>query len=150
SGYVDMSIGIAGLLGFSSPINFNNPYGAQNIQDFWRRWHISFSEWLRDYVYIPLDGSRVGSFRYGFNTLVTMFVSGLWHGVGLNYIVWGLMHGSALISHRIFMYLLPKRPPTRVGTIIASIITFNFVAFCWIFFATDTPDEALTILKSLS
>ncbi|MFT6383721.1 MAG: D-alanyl-lipoteichoic acid acyltransferase DltB (MBOAT superfamily), partial [Bacteroidia bacterium] len=100
SGYSDIAIGLAALLGFRLPINFNSPYKAQNITDFWRRWHISLSTWLRDYLYISLGGNRKSKIRTYFNLFITMLIGGLWHGAALKFIIWGALHGVALMVHK--------------------------------------------------
>lgn len=151
SGYSDMAIGIAGLMGFISPQNFSNPYFSTSIQEFWRRWHISFSEWLRDYVYISLGGNRKGRIRQAMNTLVTMLVSGLWHGVGINYLIWGFIHGIGLIAQQTWKRLRNSaRQPGRIGVIVAWFVTLNFISFAWIFFRTDTPHDAFAVFSALN
>ncbi|GAB4194645.1 MAG: MBOAT family protein [Thermoflexibacter sp.] len=138
SGYTDIAIGIALLLGFRLNINFNSPYKAQNITDFWRRWHISLSSWLRDYLYISLGGNRKGKLRTYINLLLTMLLGGLWHGAHVRFIIWGALHGMALAVHKAFMEAFPSKTSTLGGKILNGIITFHFVCFCWIFFrATD-------------
>lgn len=139
SGYSDMAIGLAALLGFKLPINFNSPYKATNIADFWRRWHISLSTWLRDYLYISLGGNRKGKILTYRNLFLTMLLGGLWHGAAIKFIIWGGLHGIGLAVHRIW-----KRYTNfsfgKTGVIIGSILTFHFVAFCWIYFrAADVP-----------
>ena len=109
SGYSDMAIGIALLLGFRFPINFNSPYKSDSVTDFWHRWHISLSTWLRDYLYISLGGNRKGKFRTYVNLILTMLLGGLWHGASWNFMVWGGLHGVALAGHKFFRSLL-KRP----------------------------------------
>lgn len=141
SAYSDMAIGIAGLMGFSSPVNFKNPYAAFSLQDFWRRWHITFSEWLKDYVYIPLGGNRKGEIRKRSNLIITMLVSGLWHGVGMSYIVWGALHGIGLTIQN----LIHKTP----GKILSWLLTFNFVCFTWIFFRSENLNDAFRIITEL-
>ncbi|MCS7017772.1 MAG: MBOAT family O-acyltransferase [Cytophagales bacterium] len=140
SGYSDVAIGLALLLGFRLPLNFNSPYKAQNITDFWRRWHISLSSWLRDYLYISLGGNRKGKVRTYINLLLTMLLGGLWHGAHVRFIIWGALHGIALAVHKMWMEFFPTskaegKPNTALGS---GLLTFHFVAFCWIFFrATD-------------
>lgn len=200
SGYSDIAIGLAALLGFSLPINFNSPYKAQNITDFWRRWHISLSTWLRDYLYISLGGNRKGKIRTYINLAITMLLGGLWHGAAIKFIIWGGLHGIALVLHKIWVknrvqfsrylsvvffviglilvgtnksnissftsvfynpetHILPYSSilfilslvaisislifskirlsitlNTRLKTILAGLITFHFVAFCWMYF----------------
>jgi alginate O-acetyltransferase complex protein AlgI len=138
SGYTDIAIGLSLLLGFRLNINFNSPYKAQNITDFWRRWHISLSSWLRDYLYISLGGNRKGKVRTYLNLLITMLLGGLWHGAHIRFIIWGALHGLALALHKAYMEAFPQKTSTTVGKIVNGVITFHFVCFCWIFFrATD-------------
>ncbi len=151
SGYSDMAIGIAGLMGFISPQNFSNPYFSASIQEFWRRWHISFSEWLRDYVYISLGGNRKGRVRQAMNTLSTMLVSGLWHGVGFNYLIWGFIHGIGLVAQQIWKRLCTATQQHGwIRTFVAWFVTLNFISFAWIFFRTDTPQDAFAVLSALN
>jgi len=152
SAYSDMAIGIAGLMGFKSPINFNASYSAVDFRDFWRRWHITFSEWLRDYVYIPLGGNRKGRFRTYFNSLITMLVSGLWHGAGLNYLAWGLLHGLGLVFSNIRNEALQKWPNKarrNFEKLFSWFLTFNFICFFWIFFGAANLQNAFDIIKQL-
>jgi D-alanyl-lipoteichoic acid acyltransferase DltB (MBOAT superfamily) len=151
SGYSDLAIGIAGLMGFKSPANFNAPYLAIDFRDFWRRWHITFSNWLRDYVYIPLGGNRKGEIRTYFNLVITMLISGLWHGTGLNFVFWGFLHGLGLIASRIrekfgvgFRGFLEKFEKT-----LSWFITFNAVCFFWIFFRAESVSGAFAVIKQL-
>ena len=152
SGYSDMAIGIALLLGFRFPINFNSPYKSDSVTDFWHRWHISLSTWLRDYLYISLGGNRKGKFRTYVNLILTMLLGGLWHGASWNFIVWGGLHGVALAVHKFFRSLL-KRPKTYRSTGIrrffAVLITFHFVCFCWIFFRNTTFEASLTMIRQI-
>ncbi|MDY0181562.1 MBOAT family protein [Aliarcobacter skirrowii] len=144
SGYTDMAIGIALLFNIKLPINFNSPYKALNIQDFWRRWHITLSRFLRDYVYIPLGGNKKGSFRTYNNLLATFVIGGLWHGAGWTFVFWGFLHGLALIIHRVWTNL-----GFKMNTILAWFITFNFVNIAWIFFRAKEWDDAIKVLSSM-
>ena len=144
SGYTDMAIGIALLFNIKLPINFNSPYKATNIQDFWRRWHITLSRFLRDYVYIPLGGNKKGSFRTYSNLLATFVIGGLWHGAGWTFVFWGFLHGLALIIHRVWTNL-----GFKMNTILAWFITFNFVNIAWIFFRAKEWDDAIKVLKGM-
>ena len=156
SGCVDICRGISKVLGIHIVNNFNAPYFATSIKDFWRRWHISLSTWLRDYVYIPLGGNRKGKFRRYINLLITFFISGLWHGVGLNYMVWGLLHGLYQIFGEM---LLPFRKRFQkkfnVKTEVFSYramecaLTFVLVSFSWIFFRSNGLREAINIIKAI-
>jgi len=142
SGYTDIAIGVALILGFRLPVNFNSPYKAKNITDFWKRWHISLSQWLKDYLYIPLGGNRKGRIRTQINLMITMLLGGLWHGASLRFIIWGGLHGSGLVINRIWESVTGGRIlKGRIGNIIGILITFNFVSFCWIFFRAPDMDS---------
>lgn len=136
SGYSDMAIGIALLLGFRFPLNFDSPYQSRNITEFWRRWHISLSTWLRDYLYISLGGNRKGEVRTYLNQLITMLLGGLWHGASWRFIIWGALHGIALTVHKFYRARFPRVDtgynPWR--NILSAVATFHFVCLCWIFF----------------
>ncbi len=137
SGYTDIAIGVALLLGFRLPWNFNSPYKAANITDFWRRWHISLSSWLRDYLYIPLGGSRKGKTRTYINLMITMLLGGLWHGAAMRFIIWGGLHGLGLALHKGWMALFRKRKKLKNSVLshfISVFITFHLVTFAWLFF----------------
>lgn len=148
SGYTDMSIAVSSLLGFQTPENFDKPYFAQNIQEFWRRWHITLSNWIRDYVYIPLGGSRKGKIRTVINILITFALTGLWHGVGGTYIVWGLIHGVLLAFMNIFKKD-KKEDKNIIFKIVSIIFTFNLVCFSWIFFNSSTIDSAFKYIQHM-
>ncbi|MCC7401410.1 MAG: MBOAT family protein [Chitinophagaceae bacterium] len=141
SGYSDVAIGIAKWLGFTIPVNFRSPYQSKNITEFWRRWHISLSSWLRDYLYIPLGGNRKGVVRTYVNLMLTMLLGGLWHGASWNFIVWGGLHGAALAFHRIWKQKTEKLlKPVKNSVLVNALsvlITFHFVCFCWIFFKSS-------------
>jgi len=144
SAYTEMAIGSALVFGIILPENFRRPYLATNIRDFWRRWHITLSTFFRDYLYIPLGGSRLGPWRYVFATMITMALCGLWHGAGWTYVVWGLWHGLGLVVCRSWQQL--KRPlPTFVGW----AITFAFVVAGWVLFRSSSFGAAGTVLASL-
>lgn len=208
SGYSDMAIGLALLMGFTLPTNFRTPYQSQNITEFWRRWHISLSAWLKDYLYISVGGNRKGTFwgyffptvffisilawgfshlentkipitiaistilvfvtsiivsknrkknlHSSFNQMTTMLLGGLWHGANLRFIVWGALHGMALAIHKVFSEFFPNKN-TQQNSILDSfskvfftLITFHFVAFCWIFFRSKDFDIALNIINNIS
>jgi D-alanyl-lipoteichoic acid acyltransferase DltB (MBOAT superfamily) len=153
SGYSDMAVGIALLMGFHLPLNFNAPYQSTNITEFWRRWHISLSSWLRDYLYIPLGGNKVGKVRQYFNLMITMLLGGLWHGASFKFIVWGGMHGLALALDKAkielfkkFKVNVPKHALYQLG---GWFVTFNLVAFCWIFFRAISFESALAMLHQI-
>ena len=144
SGYTDMAIGAALLFNIKLPINFNSPYKALDIQDFWRRWHITLSRFLRDYIYIPLGGNRKGPFRTYNNLLATFILGGIWHGAGWTFVFWGFMHGMALVVHRFWKQLgftMPK--------VLAWFITFNFINIAWVFFRAKEWDDAIKVLSAM-
>ena len=145
SGYTDMAIGVALLFNIKLPINFNSPYKALNIQDFWRRWHITLSRFLRDYVYIPLGGNKEGSFRTYSNLLATFVIGGLWHGAGWTFVFWGFLHGMALVIHRAWSNL-----GFKMWNWLAWLITFNFVNIAWVFFRAKEWDDAMKILGAMA
>jgi D-alanyl-lipoteichoic acid acyltransferase DltB (MBOAT superfamily) len=157
SGYTDIAMGLALLLGFHIPENFNHPYSSLNLQDFWRRWHISFSNWLRIYLYISLGGNRKGKVRTYINLMVTMILGGIWHGAGLQFITWGTLHGLGLVvTHlsRDIKFLTSKRklniPFHTLSNLLSTGLawggTFLFVSFAWIFFRSENSDKALDII----
>ena len=155
SGYSDMAIGIALLLGFRFNINFDSPYQSGNITEFWRRWHISLSTWLRDYLYIPLGGNRKGQIRTYVNLLVTMLLGGLWHGAAVRFILWGAIHGVALALHKLYMQIFDalgwrRKKPLKIQRLLGQIITFHLVCFAWIFFRADSMETALSVITQIS
>lgn len=155
SGYSDMAIGIALLLGFRFPANFDSPYKSATITEFWRRWHISLSSWLRDYLYISLGGNRKGRFRTYVNLFITMFLGGLWHGAAMRFILWGALHGAALAVHKFMMERFPnsmKKSGSEMSLgrrIVSTLLTFNFVCFSWIFFRADSMQTAGEVLNQI-
>ena len=150
SGYTDIAIGIALLLGFRLPINFNSPYKAVSISDFWRRWHISLSRWLKDYLYISLGGNRKGRFRTYMNLFVTMLLGGLWHGASLKYVLWGGLHGVGLMFNKLWDSITGSRfKQGRFFKLIGILLTFNFVSFCWIFFRAPDMSSAFLMLRQI-
>lgn len=151
SGYSDIAIGIGKLLGFSIPENFNNPYFSSSIKEFWLKWHISLSSWFRDYLYIPLGGNRKGFLRQLLNIMVIFLFTGIWHGAGINFIIWGLLHGTFLIIPIIFTKYTSSffKINQSLKRIIGIIITFNLVNFFWVFFKTKTFSEASYIFSHL-
>lgn len=164
SGYTDVAIGSAILLGYQFPPNFNSPYASTNIQDFWRRWHISLSSWLRDYLYISLGGSR-GSGRYFTlrNLMLTMLLGGLWHGASWNFVFWGFLHGAALVVHRLWTdwraassptdaspNSTPENTPSNIlSNLFGKIATFHFVCAAWIFFRATSFGDAMAVFAGL-
>ncbi len=144
SGYTDMAIGIALLFNIKLPINFNSPYKAINIQSFWRRWHITLSRFLKDYIYIPLGGNRKSEFRTYNNLMATFIIGALWHGAGWTFVFWGFLHGLALIIHRVW-----SKIGFKLWTWLAWLITFNFINIAWIFFRAKEWDDAVKVLGSM-
>ena len=153
SGYSDIAIGAALILGFKLPVNFNKPYFATSPSDFWRRWHISLSSWLRDYLYIPLGGSKKSHVQTYANLATVMFLGGLWHGASWNFVIWGLLHGGYLAIHRLIVNKFPilneiQFFKTKTGKIISIIVTQYFVFLAWIpFRAHNTDDMMYSIQK---
>jgi D-alanyl-lipoteichoic acid acyltransferase DltB (MBOAT superfamily) len=154
SGYTDIAIGVALLLGFRFPDNFDNPYTARSLQDFWRRWHITLSRWLRDYLYIPLGGNRRGRVRTYVNLFVTMLLGGLWHGAQWTFVVWGGIHGAGLATghgrrarrERRGLDPLPDGPLERIWQ---RAVTFHLVCFAWIFFRAGSITGAFDLIGRL-
>jgi alginate O-acetyltransferase complex protein AlgI len=154
SGYSDMAIGMAKWMGFTINENFDSPYQSSSITEFWRRWHMSLSSWLKDYLYISLGGNRVGKFRQYANLMITMLIGGLWHGASFNFIVWGGMHGAALALDKAKLSLLQKIPKLnfrlpKLARVLGVLITFHFVCFCWIFFKASSFHDAGVIIKQI-
>lgn len=149
AGYSSMAIGVALLLGYRMPRNFDYPYSATSITEFWRRWHISLSTWLRDYLFIPLGGSRGSRAMYYRNLILTMVLGGLWHGASWNFVVWGAIHGAALIVHKLW-----SRSSVPAGSMMwsaASLIqTQSVVVIAWVFFRAQTFDDSATILAGMA
>ncbi len=144
SAYSDMAIGLALIMGLSLPLNFNAPYQAKTIQDFWRRWHITLSNFFRDYVYIPLGGNRHGELRYVIAAVGTMGLCGLWHGAGWPFVIWGLWHGMGLIGHHFWRKLTIPMP-----VVLSWAITLLFVLLGWVLFRAETLEAALTVYGSM-
>ncbi|HBD07621.1 MAG TPA: MBOAT family protein [Syntrophobacteraceae bacterium] len=167
SGYTDLVTGIALLMGYSIPPNFNNPYSARNLKDFWHRWHISLSLWLRDYLYIPLGGNRGGPTRKYLNIFITMTLGGLWHGANWNFLIWGCFHGLGLVATHLFTDVrtritskraaeatsVPANPLSRPVRTILDVAswasTFGFVTVGWVFFGTRSLDQATALLRQI-
>ncbi len=144
SAYCDMAIGVALFFNIKLPVNFNSPYKSLDIQEFWRRWHITLSAFLRDYVYIPLGGNRYGFSRTLTNLFITFLIGGIWHGAGWTFIVWGAMHGAALAVHRIW-----QKTGVRLNRLLAWFITFNFINIAWVFFRAEQLSDATHIARSM-
>jgi D-alanyl-lipoteichoic acid acyltransferase DltB (MBOAT superfamily) len=149
SGYSDIAIGLALLMGFTLPANFRTPYQSTSVTEFWRRWHISLSGWLRDYLYISLGGNRKGKIRTYFNLFMTMLLGGLWHGASWKFVLWGAMHGTVLAVEKAFNIPALSRKHTSL-TIPAGLLTFHFVAFCWIFFRASDFSNAMNVITNIS
>ena len=145
-GYSNMAIGLAFLLGFTFPKNFDYPYFAQSITEFWRRWHMSLSSWFRDYVYIPLGGNRLGQWKTVRNLLIVFFLTGLWHGAAWRFIVWGLYHGAFLMLERFGLGRILERAPRLVRHLYAIVV----VMVGWVFFRADSLRQALTYLAAMA
>ena len=143
SGYTDMAIGIAKLFGFHFPVNFQRPYLAGSVTEFWRRWHISLSSWLRDYVYIPLGGNRGGRLRTYRNLMLTMLVGGLWHGASWNFVVWGALHGAMLSGERMFRGRVRGLYPLR------ALAAFAAVCVAWVFFRAATLRDSVHVIQQM-
>jgi alginate O-acetyltransferase complex protein AlgI len=144
SGYTDMAIGAALLFNINLPLNFNSPYKATNIRDFWQRWHITLSRFLRDYVYIPMGGNKKGSFKMYCNLLTTFLLGGLWHGAGWTFILWGALHAFAIIFHRVWC-----NTRVKLNRLVAWFVTFNFINISWIFFRAEEWEDATKVLKGM-
>jgi D-alanyl-lipoteichoic acid acyltransferase DltB (MBOAT superfamily) len=150
SGYTDMAIGLALLLGFRFPQNFDSPYAATSVQDFWRRWHMTLSRWLRDYVYIPLGGSRKGRRRTHINILLTMLLGGLWHGSAWTFVAWGALHGGwQVFERRRRDRAGAHRRPGTLSPWVGRLVTFHVVCLGWVFFRADSFQTAGLVLSRL-
>jgi D-alanyl-lipoteichoic acid acyltransferase DltB (MBOAT superfamily) len=154
SGYTDMAIGFALLLGVQFPQNFDSPYRAVTLQDFWRRWHMTLSRWLRDYLYIPLGGNRKGGWKTYRNLMLTMLLGGLWHGASWTFVVWGGIHGTwqageRWVAERRRAQGLPEEPATPLGRTLRWFVTFHVVCLAWVFFNARTFSQAADILEQL-
>jgi D-alanyl-lipoteichoic acid acyltransferase DltB (MBOAT superfamily) len=157
SGYTDIAIGSALLLGVRFPRNFNSPYKAEDLADFWRRWHISLSTWLRDYLYIPLGGNRISEWHTYRNLMITMLLGGLWHGASWTFVFWGFLHGLGLAVTRAYQRFRERRgaaarPGRRPFAVRAALVllTFHYVCFAWIFFRAPTFSKAVLVLRQIS
>ena len=149
SGYSDMAVGTAKALGYTFNRNFNMPYISKNVTEFWKRWHISLSTWLQEYLYIPLGGNRKGEFRRYINLFLTMVLGGLWHGANYTFILWGFMHGLALCVHKLFMKFRKKDKGTILGGVMSAVLTYIFVCICWVFFRAENIHIALDVLSRM-
>jgi len=150
SGYSDMAIGLGKMMGFDLGINFLLPYQSKNITEFWRRWHISLSSWLRDYVYIPFGGNRGGKYKMYRNLMLTMLIGGLWHGAAWKFVFWGGMHGIALALHKALKPRLDKLPKNWFITALSWFVTFHFVIFLWIYFRAQSFQQAMDVITQIT
>ena len=146
SGYTLIVTGFGLLLGITLPLNFAQPYLSSNLKEFWRRWHISLSSFIRDYIYIPLGGNRTGFAWSQMNLLIAMLISGIWHGVGIGFVIWGLIHGLGMVLCNLFQRFFSY----KVHPILAYSLTFGFVAFAWVFFKASSTEQALRIFANLN
>lgn len=144
SGYTDMALGIALMFSIKLPINFNSPYKSRNIQEFWRRWHITLSNFQRDYVYVPLGGNRQGRLRTLYNLMITFLLGGLWHGAGWTFVFWGFLHGTAMIIYRSC-----RNINFKMNYFLSWFITFNFINITWVFFRARTWQHAVKVIKGM-
>ncbi len=152
SGYSDMAVGCARCLGYDLPRNFNLPYLSRNVTEFWKRWHISLSSWLQEYLYIPLGGNRKGRARTYLNLMLTMVIGGLWHGAAWNFVAWGALHGAALCVHKLFLAWKKRRgigEAGPLGTALSILLTFHVAVFCFVFFRADSIGKAWSILRAI-
>ena len=154
SGYSDMAIGVAKIFGFDFKDNFNYPYLAKNVTEFWKRWHISLSSWLQEYLYYSLGGNRKGKIRTYINLFLTMLLGGLWHGAAWTFVAWGALHGLALIIHKLLMQYKQnkfedKYATTPLWNIISICMSFAFITFCWIFFRATSFSNAYEIIRGI-
>jgi len=155
SGYSDMAIGLSRVFGVKLPLNFDSPYKAVNIIDFWRRWHMTLSRFLRDYLYVSLGGNRKGKTRRYINLFVTMLLGGLWHGAGWTFVLWGGLHGVYLVVNHAWRALRERLgqnvdPSTRTGRALARLTTFVAVVIGWVFFRATSLDDASAILRGMA
>ncbi|MDA8715182.1 MBOAT family protein [Flavobacteriales bacterium] len=145
SGYSDMAIGLGKMIGFKFPENFNFPYLSRSITEFWQRWHMTLSAWMRDYLYVPLGGNRKGPFRTYLNLFLVFFISGFWHGAAWNFVVWGCFHGVFLVIERLFL----KKILDRIPGVLSVLYCFFLVLVGWVFFSTKTIDQSWTLLEKM-
>ncbi len=149
SGYSDMAIGLALIMGFKLGINFDSPYQSRNLTEFWRRWHLSLSSWLRDYVYIPLGGNRKGTVRTYVNNFLTMLIGGLWHGAAWKFVFWGAMHGVGLAVHKACKPILKMIPDNFITIFLFWFITFIYVSLLWVFFRAASFEDSVLIIRNI-
>ncbi|MDE7160593.1 MAG: MBOAT family protein [Muribaculaceae bacterium] len=149
SGYSDMAIGLALMMGFRLGMNFDSPYQSRNLTEFWRRWHISLSSWLRDYLYIPLGGNRKGTLRTYVNNFLTMLIGGLWHGAAWKFVFWGAMHGIGLAIHKACKPVLSKIPDNFLTGFFGWLLTFVYVSLLWVFFRAASFEDSVLIIGNI-
>jgi D-alanyl-lipoteichoic acid acyltransferase DltB (MBOAT superfamily) len=152
SGYADMALGVARMFGIRLPVNFNSPYQANNIIDFWRRWHMTLSHFLRDYLYIPLGGNRKGPVLKYINIIITMLLGGLWHGAGWNFLIWGALHGLFLCLNHLWIYIwsgISITIPSVIGTLFSRSLTLIAVVVAWVFFRAETTNGAMAMVDAM-
>jgi D-alanyl-lipoteichoic acid acyltransferase DltB (MBOAT superfamily) len=149
SGYSDIAIGTAKIMGYDLMTNFRRPYFSTNIREFWQRWHISLSSWFRDYVYIPLGGNRVAKWRWYLNLFITFLVSGLWHGANWTFVIWGALHGIYQVVGTSFKNIMPRVSYPNLSFGVNVLITFLIVCFAWIFFRANNVSEAFYIVHKI-
>lgn len=154
SGYCDMAIGIALFFGITLPINFNSPYKASNIKEFWKRWHMTLGRFLTEYLYIPLGGNKRGFKRELVNVFIVFTLSGIWHGAGWGFIIWGVLHASAMVVQRVYRYILKnifgiEEIRNKLYIVMCWILTFNFINLSWVFFRSESVSGAMSMLKSM-
>jgi alginate O-acetyltransferase complex protein AlgI len=148
SGYSDIAIGISRIIGFDLPENFNMPYSSTSITEFWRRWHITLSQWLRDYLYIPLGGNRKGKVRTYVNLTITMLLGGLWHGASWTFVAWGALHGLALAAHKMWLDMDASKK-WKVPAVLGWAVTYVYVCFCWVLFRAQDFHTAMVIVRKM-
>ena len=151
SGYSDMAIGVARMLDIHLPRNFNLPYLSHNVTELWKRWHITLSGWIQEYLYIPLGGNRKGQIRACINLVLTMVIGGLWHGASWGFVLWGLLHGLALVAHKLWVKWTGanQKPRKWLPGLLSVLLTFCFTSFCWIFFRAETLSQAFAVLSQI-
>ena len=154
SGYCDMAIGLGLIFGIMLPINFFSPYKSLSITEFWQKWHITLGKFLKDYLYIPLGGNRISKIITLRNLFVVAFLSGIWHGAGFGFIIWGVLHGLAMVFHRVWRFLLESKRDsyflqTRLYKIFCWFLTFNFLNISWVFFRAENVNGAINLLKGM-
>ncbi len=144
SGYCDMAMGIALMFNIVLPLNFNSPYKSTNIQEFWKRWHMTLGRFMTNYLYIPLGGNRLGERKTLKNLFIVFMVSGIWHGAGWNFVIWGVLHGICILIHRVW-----KNSERKMNKLLGWFITINLVNIFWVFFRAETLNTALKVLKEM-